>query len=100
MSGYIPLHCHSSFSFHAGVPSVSELVARCKHLGMSAAALTDTDRVSGLILFYTECLRQGIKPILGVELTDPGPSGQRVDAAGGDGQDARRGTGPQRRRLR
>ncbi len=82
MSGYVPLHCHSSFSFHAGVPSVSELVARCKELGMTAAALTDTDRVSGLILFYTECLRQGVKPILGVELTDPGPVGQRVDGAG------------------
>ncbi len=82
MSGYVPLHCHSSFSFHAGVPSVSELVARCKELGMTAAALTDTDRVSGLILFYTECLRQGVKPILGVELTDPGPSAQRVDGAG------------------
>lgn len=66
MSGYVPLHCHSSFSFHAGVPAVSELVARCKQLGMPALALTDTDRVSGLILFYMECLKHGVKPILGV----------------------------------
>jgi DNA polymerase III alpha subunit len=39
---------------------------------MSALALTDTDRMSGLIQFYLACREQGITPILGVELTEPG----------------------------
>jgi error-prone DNA polymerase len=68
---YVPLHTHSVFSFHAGVPTVAELVARAQRLGMTALALTDIDRMSGLILFYLECRKAGIKPILGVELTDP-----------------------------
>ena len=69
---FVSLHTHSVFSFHAGVCAVPELVSRAKALGMSAIALTDTDRMSGLILFYLECQRQGVKPLLGVELTQPG----------------------------
>ncbi len=75
---YIPLHCHSTFSFHAGVCTVDELVARAKTLGFPALALTDTDRMSGLILFYTACRKAGIKPILGVELTDPAAAPERI----------------------
>ena len=85
MTEYVPLHCHSAFSFHAGVPSVRDLVAHCRDRGLQAAALTDTDRVSGLILFYLECRLQGIKPVLGVELTDPaqdGRTGAPTDGAG------------------
>ncbi|MFC1585444.1 PHP domain-containing protein [Fibrobacterota bacterium] len=75
---YVPLHIHSDFSFHAGVCSVPELVARAKDLGFTALALTDTDRMSGLILFYLECRKQGIKPILGTELTEPGRPHENV----------------------
>jgi DNA-directed DNA polymerase III PolC len=75
---FISLHTHSVFSFHAGVCTVHELVARAKAMGMGAIALTDVDRMSGLIQFYGECKEQGIKPILGVELTQPGTSDGRV----------------------
>ena len=69
--GFVPLHCHSVFSFHAGVCTVEDLAGRAGALGMPAVALTDTDRMSGLIRFYLACRRLGMKPILGVELTDP-----------------------------
>ncbi len=75
---YVPLHCHSVFSFHAGVCTVSELVRRAKGLGAKAVALTDTDRISGLIQFYLECRQAGIKPVLGVELTQPGEPNESV----------------------
>ena len=68
---YVSLRNHSTFSFYAGVSSVAVLVAHAKTCGMGALALTDTDRMSGLILFYLECQKAGIKPILGVELTQP-----------------------------
>ncbi|MDD5674143.1 MAG: DNA polymerase III subunit alpha, partial [Chitinivibrionales bacterium] len=68
---FVALHNHSVFSFHAGVCTVKELVRRAKALAMPAIALTDTNRMSGLIRFYTECREQKIKPILGVELTEP-----------------------------
>lgn len=67
----IPLHCHSTFSFHAGVCTPREVVERAHAYGFRSVALTDTDRVSGLILFYQACREYDINPILGVELTDP-----------------------------
>jgi error-prone DNA polymerase len=75
---FTSLHTHSVFSFHAGVCTIPELVAYAKALGMTSLALTDTDRMSGLILFYLECKKQGIKPILGVELTAPGKPLERI----------------------
>lgn len=65
------LHMHSSFSFHAGVASVHDIVGRARDLGMPAVGLTDTDRMSGLILHYEACRAAGIRPVLGVELTEP-----------------------------
>jgi len=67
---FVALHCHSVFSFHAGICTVKNLVSRAKEMGMPALALTDTDRMSGWIQFYLECKKQNIKPILGVELTE------------------------------
>ena len=65
------LHTHSSFSFHAGVSSVHDIVGRARDLGMPAVGRTDIDRISGLILHYEACHLAGIRPILGVELTEP-----------------------------
>jgi error-prone DNA polymerase len=68
--GFAHLHVHSVWSLLAGVPSVDQLVARAKELGFTSLALTDTNRTSGLILFYQACLRAGLKPILGLELSE------------------------------
>src|SRR6185295_13234975 len=68
------LHVHSEFSLLSGVPRIGELVARAKSLGMNALALTDRNRMSGLILFYDACRAAGIKPILGIELDEPSRS--------------------------
>lgn len=62
------LHTHNDFSRHDGFAITSELVARAKELGYTALALTNHGTVSGLIPFYKECLKQGIKPLLGAEL--------------------------------
>ncbi|MBW8889910.1 MAG: DNA polymerase III subunit alpha [Fibrobacteres bacterium] len=45
-------------------------------------ALTDTNRMSGLILFYKACRAQGIhiKPILGMEVDEPGRPGETIVA--------------------
>jgi DNA polymerase III alpha subunit len=81
---FVHLHTHSHYSFHAGVPSVEDLVSRAKELGMRSLALTDTDRMSGLIRHYEECRRVGLKPLLGVELTehtDPSASGTGAESS-------------------
>ncbi len=51
-----------------GFAKIPELVGRAKELGYPALALTDHGTVTGLIDFYKECKKQGIKPILGCEM--------------------------------
>lgn len=68
---FVHLRVHSEYSLLAGLPTISDLVATAKNMGMPALALTDRNRMSGLILFYQECLKQQIRPILGAELTCP-----------------------------
>lgn len=62
------LHQHSDYSLHDGFAKIPELVARAKELGYPALALTDHGTVTGLIDFYQECKKQGVKPILGCEM--------------------------------
>lgn len=74
----VHLHVHSEFSLLSGVPHVEDLVKRAKALGHGHLALTDTNRMSGLILFYNACRENGIQPILGVELVEAGGAGESV----------------------
>lgn len=67
---FAPLHVHSSHSLLRGIPSVPELVTAAKARGYQALALTDVGTMAGSILFLQECRRQGIRPILGLELRD------------------------------
>jgi error-prone DNA polymerase len=64
------LHVHSEYSLLSGVASIKDLVARAKALGMKSLALTDSNRMSGLILFHKECEAQSLHPVLGVELNE------------------------------
>ncbi len=60
-------HVHSVFSVLDGINRLDQLVARCKELGMSSCALTDHGNLHGMIDFYKECKKGGIKPIVGIE---------------------------------
>ncbi|HDL65164.1 MAG TPA: DNA polymerase III subunit alpha, partial [Proteobacteria bacterium] len=64
------LHCHSYYSFLRGTASPVDLASRAAELGMEALALTDRDGVCGSVEFYLACREAGVKPILGVELTE------------------------------
>ncbi len=62
------LHVHSHYSLLDGLPKIAPLVAHAKALGMDSLALTDHGALYGAIEFYQECVKQNIKPIIGVEL--------------------------------
>ena len=66
-SSFTHLHNHSHFSLLDGLTKIEPLVARVKELGMDAVALTDHGTLSGAIEFYKECVKQKIKPIIGIE---------------------------------
>ena len=62
------LHVHTEYSLLDGSAKVSELVSRAKELGFDSLAITDHGVMYGAIYFYRECLKQGIKPIIGCEV--------------------------------
>ncbi len=64
---FVHLHVHSTYSLLDGAAQIKALVSRVKELGLQACALTDHGAMYGIIDFYEECVKQGIKPILGVE---------------------------------
>ncbi len=65
---YVNLHTHSHYSLLDGFGSPKAIIERSKELNYPAIALTDHGVVYGLIEFYKEAKKQGIKPILGCEL--------------------------------
>ncbi|MBN1585575.1 DNA polymerase III subunit alpha [Candidatus Uhrbacteria bacterium] len=64
---FVHLHNHTHYSLLQALPKVRDAVRRAKELGMTALAITDYGAVYGAIEFYKECLKQEIKPIIGVE---------------------------------
>ena len=61
------LHVHTQYSLLDGASRIPALVAKAKSLGQTAMAITDHGVMYGVIDFYRECRKQGIKPILGIE---------------------------------
>jgi error-prone DNA polymerase len=69
MKGYVELHCHSNFSLLDGASHPEDLARQAATLNMPALALTDHNGLYGAIRFYKACIKAGIKPIIGAEIT-------------------------------
>ena len=65
---FIHLHVHTEYSLLDGACRISRLVERAKELGQDALAITDHGVMYGVIDFYRECKKQGIRPIIGCEV--------------------------------
>ncbi len=66
---FYELHTRSAFSFLSSGSQPQRLARRAAELGMSGAALIDRDTVAGAVRFHFESKAQGIKPIIGSEIT-------------------------------
>ncbi len=77
------LHTHSHYSLLDGLAKISDLVAKAKKEGMEALALTDHGAMYGVVEFYQECKKNGLKPIIGVE-TYLAPNGRLKKNPGPD----------------
>lgn len=67
-SDFAHLHVHTEYSLLDGFSRVKKLIKRTKDLGMSSVAITDHGCMFGVIDFYKEAKKAGIKPIIGCEL--------------------------------
>ncbi|HPV70826.1 MAG TPA: DNA polymerase III subunit alpha [Candidatus Magasanikbacteria bacterium] len=64
---FVHLHIHSHYSLLEGLPKIEDLVYEAKKKGMTALALTDYGSMYGIIEFFKEAKKRGLKPILGME---------------------------------
>jgi DNA polymerase III subunit alpha len=85
------LHVHTEYSMLDGAARLDELVAKAASDGQPALGITDHGNMYGILDFYRECRRQGVKPVLGTEAymahdtrhERPARRG-RIDDSGGD----------------
>jgi len=64
---FVHLHNHTHYSLLDGLTKIDEMVAFAIEQGSPAVAITDHGTMYGVLDFYKECKKQGIKPIIGVE---------------------------------
>lgn len=77
------LHVHTHYSLLDGANRIPDLVKRAKALGMDSLAITDHGCMFGVIEFFNECKKEGIKPILGMEAyMAPGARSERSTPTG------------------
>jgi DNA polymerase-3 subunit alpha len=67
MGKFVHLHVHTEYSLLDGLSNIRKLFAHVKENDMDAIAITDHGVMYGEIDFYKQGLKQGIKPILGME---------------------------------
>ena len=67
-ANFVHLHVHSEYSLLDGACRITELVTQAKKHKMPALAITDHGVMYGVIQFYKEAIKQGIKPIIGCEM--------------------------------
>lgn len=63
---FVHLHVYSSYSLLSSTAKLEELVQNAKNKGFRAIALTDQNVMYGTVAFYKECVKAGIKPIIGL----------------------------------
>ncbi len=68
MSEFVHLHVHSEYSLLDGACRIKDMVKRAKELGQPAIAITDHGSMYGVMDFYKEAKKEGIKPIIGCEV--------------------------------
>ncbi|HTD64910.1 MAG TPA: error-prone DNA polymerase [Candidatus Limnocylindria bacterium] len=66
---YVELHCRSAFSFLRGASFPEQLAEMAAAKQLSAVALCDRDGVYGSAVFANCAKENGIRPIIGAELT-------------------------------
>ena len=68
MPYFAHLHVHTQYSILDGAASISKLISKTKEYGMDALAITDHGNMYGVLKFFNEAKKEGIKPIIGCEI--------------------------------
>ncbi len=66
---FVHLRAHSAYSLLEGAIKIPKLVKLAKEAEMPALALTDKDNLFGSLEFSGECAKNGVQPIIGIQLS-------------------------------
>lgn len=66
---FVHLRLHTEYSIVDGTCRIDNLVDAARTDSQAALAITDINNIFGAVKFYSTCRQQGIKPILGAEIT-------------------------------
>ena len=64
---FVQLHNHTHYSLLDGASKIPDLAKRAAELGMPAVGITDHGNMHGAYEMYTNCVANGVKPIIGIE---------------------------------
>lgn len=68
MTKFTHLHLHTQYSLLDGFAKIEPMLDKVKELGMDSVAITDHGNMFGVIEFYKQAKKKGVKPIIGCEV--------------------------------
>lgn len=80
-NNFAHLRMHTEYSLTKGLMNPKDALKIAKNDGQGALAITDTNSMFGAIKFYEEGINNGVKPIMGCDLTvytDPDSNGHET----------------------
>ncbi|GGL42172.1 DNA polymerase III subunit alpha [Sporolactobacillus putidus] len=86
---FVHLHVHSEYSLLDSTCRIEQLAVQAKKEGQKALALTDSNVLYGVIPFYHACKKNGIQPVIGMELS---VAAERNNTGGENGRGADHGS--------
>ena len=81
MKDFVHLHLHSEYSLLDGACRICDIPKAVADAGQTAVAITDHGVMYGVLQFWKECRKAGIKPIIGCEVYVA--PGKMTDKTGG-----------------
>ncbi len=67
MNKFVNLHLHTSYSVLDGIEYPEKYIKMVKERGGECAGISDHGTMAGTFDFYTQAIKQGVKPLLGIE---------------------------------
>ena len=67
-SPFVHLHVHTEYSLLDGAIRIDRMLDKSKALGMDSVAITDHGNMFGVVQFYGQAVKAGIRPIIGCEV--------------------------------
>lgn len=64
---FVHLNVHTEYSLLNSTAKVTDLVKRSAELKLPALAITDSGNLFGAVEFYSEAMKKGVKPIIGMQ---------------------------------